>query len=379
MNRDDINALSIKELNEFINEFGIVKKNCVEKQDLVNLILGSKHLDFDIYMMHFNARIAKNVPLKVYNAKEEHERTENNDHTQPELDNPILNMFTNLSHIHDQDIKASADKMKKMFEKEFINEGASSAQPNSHQHTGSYSYTSGPGFDSFSTDAHASGSNTPIVVPQPPAYEPPTQPNSFTSGPGFESFSTGRQTRSDTLPSQPQTNTNTSTDIPITPNRGSNDNSAWASASVSGSGSNTPTQHDTSGPQHIPTPQPSTEQSRLPQQMKPDFHDRSATSTPFVHPPSLINIMANKTDPKQFTPKQLKFILKRENVSLQGLLEKRDLVDRVNLLIQNIRGDLAQADNDEMMCRICCEQVIDCVLIECGHVVACLSCAVLIF
>ena len=31
-------------------------------------------------------------------------------------------------------------------------------------------------------------------------------------------------------------------------------------------------------------------------------------------------------------------------------------------------------DNDEDLCKICMENVINCVLLECGHLVTCLDC-----
>jgi hypothetical protein len=79
---------------------------------------------------------------------------------------------------------------------------------------------------------------------------------------------------------------------------------------------------------------------------------RNSSPTPFIEPPSLMNIMANNIIISSFTAKQLKFILRRENVSFQGTIEKIDLVDKVNLLIKNIRGDIAQFNNADLLCKV---------------------------
>ena len=98
-------------------------------------------------------------------------------------------------------------------------------------------------------------------------------------------------------------------------------------------------------------------------------NDSSATQL------TLISIMANKTPLESLTTKQLRLILLNERVSTAHLLEKRDLIQRVNTLIQNVRGELRDAEDDNLLCKVCVESTINCVLLECGHYCLCLTCA----
>ncbi|XP_041756796.1 E3 ubiquitin-protein ligase RNF34 isoform X4 [Coregonus clupeaformis] len=89
--------------------------------------------------------------------------------------------------------------------------------------------------------------------------------------------------------------------------------------------------------------------------------------------------------------RQLKEILARNFVNYSGCCEKWELVDRVSHLyreteenrksLENVNtaitsdGGKAQLTNlDDSLCRICMDAAIDCVLLECGHMVTCTKC-----
>uniref|UniRef100_A0A3Q3QA79 RING-type E3 ubiquitin transferase n=1 Tax=Monopterus albus TaxID=43700 RepID=A0A3Q3QA79_MONAL len=88
--------------------------------------------------------------------------------------------------------------------------------------------------------------------------------------------------------------------------------------------------------------------------------------------------------------RQLKEILARNFVSYSGCCEKWELLERVHRLYreneQNRKSNLntavivfvygvkAQLVADENLCRICMDAFIDCVLLECGHMVTCTKC-----
>ncbi|CAB1319665.1 unnamed protein product [Coregonus sp. 'balchen'] len=89
--------------------------------------------------------------------------------------------------------------------------------------------------------------------------------------------------------------------------------------------------------------------------------------------------------------RQLKEILARNFVNYSGCCEKWELVDRVSHLyreteenrksLENVNtaitsdGEKAQLTNlDDSLCRICMDAAIDCVLLECGHMVTCTKC-----
>ncbi|KAG1929484.1 E3 ubiquitin-protein ligase RNF34 [Pimephales promelas] len=102
--------------------------------------------------------------------------------------------------------------------------------------------------------------------------------------------------------------------------------------------------------------------------------------------------LSREDDIESLTVRQLKEILARNFVNFSGCCEKWELVERVHRLyrenelnrrsMENVSNSLA-ADGaqiaqlggvDENLCRICMDAVIDCVLLECGHMVTCTKC-----
>ncbi|KAJ3606021.1 hypothetical protein NHX12_028064 [Muraenolepis orangiensis] len=103
------------------------------------------------------------------------------------------------------------------------------------------------------------------------------------------------------------------------------------------------------------------------------------------------------------TVRQLKEILARNFVNYSGCCEKWELLERVHRLyrenqhnrksMENVSNNItavvafppvcnsgvgdgvrSQLASDENLCRICMDAVIDCVLLECGHMVTCTKC-----
>uniref|UniRef100_A0A3B4FQY1 RING-type E3 ubiquitin transferase n=1 Tax=Pundamilia nyererei TaxID=303518 RepID=A0A3B4FQY1_9CICH len=83
--------------------------------------------------------------------------------------------------------------------------------------------------------------------------------------------------------------------------------------------------------------------------------------------------------------RQLKEILARNFVNYSGCCEKWELLERVHRLYreneQNRKSSeklpphkKSQLAADENLCRICMDAIIDCVLLECGHMVTCTKC-----
>uniref|UniRef100_A0A8C2GZV3 RING-type E3 ubiquitin transferase n=1 Tax=Cyprinus carpio TaxID=7962 RepID=A0A8C2GZV3_CYPCA len=96
--------------------------------------------------------------------------------------------------------------------------------------------------------------------------------------------------------------------------------------------------------------------------------------------------LSHEDDIESLTVRQLKEILARNFVNYSGCCEKWELVERVHRLYRenqlNRRSSktrygvqVAQLGGvDETLCRICMDAVIDCVLLECGHMVTCTKC-----
>uniref|UniRef100_A0A8C2C7B8 RING-type E3 ubiquitin transferase n=1 Tax=Cyprinus carpio TaxID=7962 RepID=A0A8C2C7B8_CYPCA len=92
--------------------------------------------------------------------------------------------------------------------------------------------------------------------------------------------------------------------------------------------------------------------------------------------------LSHEDDIESLTVRQLKEILARNFVNYSGCCEKWELVERVHRLYRenqlNRRSNGVQVAQlggvDETLCRICMDAVIDCVLLECGHMVTCTKC-----
>ncbi|KAJ7400899.1 E3 ubiquitin-protein ligase RNF34 [Pitangus sulphuratus] len=79
--------------------------------------------------------------------------------------------------------------------------------------------------------------------------------------------------------------------------------------------------------------------------------------------------------------RQLKEILACNFVNYSGCCEKWELVEKVSRLYREseenhkTQGEKMQLnEDDDNLCRICMDAVIDCVLLECGHMVTCTKC-----
>ncbi|XP_012721763.2 E3 ubiquitin-protein ligase RNF34 isoform X3 [Fundulus heteroclitus] len=91
--------------------------------------------------------------------------------------------------------------------------------------------------------------------------------------------------------------------------------------------------------------------------------------------------ISSARDIKGLSVRQLKEILARNFVNYSGCCEKWELVERVSRLYREKEKNSKSYGEkcpltlqDDNLCRICMDAVIDCVLLECGHLVTCTSC-----
>lgn len=93
--------------------------------------------------------------------------------------------------------------------------------------------------------------------------------------------------------------------------------------------------------------------------------------------PTIESLIINKIDPNTLQIKLLKQILVQNSVTLtRGPIEKPELVNLVANLISTVKKERMTADSldDEELCKICCDNPVNCVILECGHLVVCLDC-----
>ncbi|XP_031823450.1 E3 ubiquitin-protein ligase rififylin isoform X2 [Antechinus flavipes] len=89
--------------------------------------------------------------------------------------------------------------------------------------------------------------------------------------------------------------------------------------------------------------------------------------------------LVNVEDIEALTVRQLKEILARNFVNYKGCCEKWELMERVTRLYREQKdlqhlGEPAPSSAEENLCKICMDSPIDCVLLECGHMVTCTKC-----
>ncbi|KAI9491507.1 hypothetical protein BDB00DRAFT_874238 [Zychaea mexicana] len=95
---------------------------------------------------------------------------------------------------------------------------------------------------------------------------------------------------------------------------------------------------------------------------------------------SLDDLIRSKIEPGSLSVRTLKSILKANFVEQSHVLEKSDLVSRVERLANERKKELADREggsaavSDDSLCRICCDSQQNCVFLDCGHMVTCMDC-----
>ncbi|XP_037122762.1 E3 ubiquitin-protein ligase rififylin isoform X1 [Syngnathus acus] len=90
--------------------------------------------------------------------------------------------------------------------------------------------------------------------------------------------------------------------------------------------------------------------------------------------------LASEDQVESLSVRQLKEILARNFVNFKGCCEKWELMERVARLYRDHHANSGEDDgggptgSDQNLCRICMDAAIDCVLLECGHMITCSKC-----
>jgi len=103
--------------------------------------------------------------------------------------------------------------------------------------------------------------------------------------------------------------------------------------------------------------------------------------TPSVSRRITLDDIGSKEDVNSLTVRQLKDLLVNNYVDYKGCCERQELVNRVqDLWSDKMRMRKAAADGSEFpvpdddLCKVCMDAAIDCLLLECGHMVTCTKC-----
>lgn len=86
--------------------------------------------------------------------------------------------------------------------------------------------------------------------------------------------------------------------------------------------------------------------------------------------------VSSEDEIRSLSVRQLKLVLTRNYVNYKGVVEKEELLEKAIRLWNQIKQDTEMFDDtkDEDLCKICMENPINCCLLDCGHLVACLDC-----
>ncbi|KAG0299728.1 RING finger protein 34 [Dissophora globulifera] len=172
---------------------------------------------------------------------------------------------------------------------------------------------------------------------------------------------------------------------------------------------------DRTGPSSAPFASYSTPSAQPAQPTPPRSTTAAASRTPPTssgtrQPPSpsqsptltLEQVLSGNTDPSTLSIKTIKALLDNSFVSYVGVVEKRDLVDRLQKLIENTKAERVMvqeqeelskkaaaspkasrppaggANEDDNLCKICCDAALNCVMLNCNHMSTCMDCGKLI-
>ncbi|KAG9354694.1 hypothetical protein JZ751_001407 [Albula glossodonta] len=124
-----------------------------------------------------------------------------------------------------------------------------------------------------------------------------------------------------------------------------------------------------------------------------ETHENTPEASPLTRKRARASLsdISSFEDIESLSVRQLKEVLARNFVSYSGCCEKWELVERVSRLyreneqnrksLENVNSTITAdgerlqlTNNDDNLCRICMDAVIDCVLLECGHMVTCTKC-----
>ncbi|XP_076638330.1 E3 ubiquitin-protein ligase RNF34 isoform X1 [Colletes latitarsis] len=104
-------------------------------------------------------------------------------------------------------------------------------------------------------------------------------------------------------------------------------------------------------------------------------HSDTFTNIPMWSDHVKLSDINNLSELEYLSVKQLKNLLSINRVDYKGCVERRELLDRASRLWQEHKqSKTAKEILDENLCKICWDEPVECVILECGHIACCLNC-----
>ncbi|XP_046390665.1 proline-rich protein 36 isoform X1 [Ischnura elegans] len=88
---------------------------------------------------------------------------------------------------------------------------------------------------------------------------------------------------------------------------------------------------------------------------------------------NILSSTKSEDDLSTLSVKQLKELLTSSRVDYRGCCEKRELLERAQRLWREYKASQENL-TDDTMCKVCMDACIDCVMLECGHMATCTPC-----
>jgi hypothetical protein len=105
--------------------------------------------------------------------------------------------------------------------------------------------------------------------------------------------------------------------------------------------------------------------------------EASSSDSPKTFKPFDVDDLTTEQQVQELSVRQMKLLLTRNFVDYKGCCEKEELLEKA-LRLWKERQQANEKDPDDIpdsdACKICMESAIDCVLLECGHMVTCTKC-----
>ncbi|KAJ3269665.1 hypothetical protein HDV01_001137 [Terramyces sp. JEL0728] len=398
MNEEEMKSLSIKEIRGYLNVYGISSTNLIEKSEFVRLISNYRvsQANVDNYGRNVlplikasNQRSSNSGDSKPFNfMKEVFEPFSNSDKAPNSASShPDLNPLNFIKKVFDGPKDTSPNTENRRASNpfdEFVDGISNIFKPNENE--------------SHSQSRSSDANQTPQQSQQNQQYHPQSQPKNQPQSDGqYQNTNMQPPNNQDTptgnekMGSQDRFSSSRHNSFSNNLNSGRQSFHRPDIEIATAVHDLPPHEHSFSTPnrpslssQNIDVPRPrsrSTDNAPAfefsPRQSAPyssSYSPSTGIPTRLAETPTIRSIIANKIDIQSLSTKALRQMLLLERVSLKFALERKDLLERAQLLIDNVRKEQGNLPEDQI-CKICCDLAINCVLLECGHLIACMECA----